>query len=89
MRGGGGGLVLLLLRTGRALLDGGLRVLNDLKKARLSRRSMTWLLPPSPPVSKLSLFLSSCVSPVALTGGRGGGEGGEPNHTRARKTDPL
>jgi hypothetical protein len=37
------------------------RVLNDLKRARLSRRRIIWAPPPPappPPVSKLSLFLS-------------------------------
>jgi hypothetical protein len=32
--------------------------------------------PPPSPVSKLSIFLSSCVSPVELTDGIGGGGGG-------------
>jgi hypothetical protein len=47
------------------------RVLNDLRRPRLSRRCMIWLLPS--PFSMLSLFLSSCVLPVELSDRRGGG----------------
>ncbi len=37
----------------------------------------------------VSLSQSSCVSPLELTGGRGGGGGEEPNHTTVRKPGPL
>ncbi len=39
----------------------------------------------------VSLSKSSCVSPVELTDGRGGGGGvgEEPNYTTARKPGPL
>ncbi len=51
------------------------RVWNDLSRTRLSHFRMIWLhfhpLPPSP-VSKLSLFLSSYVSPVQFTDRRWG-----------------
>jgi hypothetical protein len=54
------------------------------------RRGTIWLLPPPPPVSKMSLFNSSCVSPVKLTdatGGEGGGWGREGG--TVRKPGPL
>jgi hypothetical protein len=45
---------------------------------------------PSPPVSKLSLFLSlSVYRRSSLLTGKGGGVGEEPNHTTARKFGPL
>ncbi len=57
------------------------RVLNDLKKTRLSRGSMIWLLPPPLP------SISSTADPLRkrdnLLPEEGVGE--EPNHTTARK----
>ncbi len=56
------------------------RVLNNLGRTRLSRRSMIWPLtpPPLPPVSELSLFLSLpvCRRSSLLTEERGEGGGG-------------
>jgi hypothetical protein len=52
------------------------RVLNDSYKTMLSCDRMIWLL--APPLSRqqiASLTQSSCVSPVLLTDGRGGGVG--------------
>jgi hypothetical protein len=54
---------------------GAQRVLNDLQRNTLSCDRMIWLLarPPLPPREQgVSLSLSSCVSPVELTDGRGG-----------------
>ncbi len=53
------------------------RVLNSLLRTRISRRRMFWLPPPPPPYRQqvVSLSLSSCVSLVELTDGRGGREG--------------
>jgi hypothetical protein len=49
----------------------------------ITNQIFTFLHPP-PPLSKLSLFPSSCVSLVELTDGRGGkGVGEESNHTNA------
>jgi hypothetical protein len=61
-----------------------------MKRTRLSRRRIIWLLPHSPPlspVSKLSLFLSLpvCRRASLPTGGVGVVWGEEPNHTTARK----
>jgi len=42
---------------------------------------------PLPSSSCLTFSVSSCVSPVELTDGKGVGE--EPNHRRARKPGPL
>ncbi len=53
-------------------LGGRQRVLNDLKRTRLSRRLMIWLLSHPLPLSRqqvVSLSPSSCVSPVELTEG--------------------
>jgi hypothetical protein len=67
------------------------RVFYVLKRTRLSRHCMIWLLPlplPSPtPISKFSLFL---ILPVfrPMSRRREGG-GNEPNHTTARKPGPL
>ncbi len=44
---------------------------------------------PHPHEQVVSLSPSSCVLPVELTLGRGGGAGREPNHTTARKPGPL
>ncbi len=56
------------------------RVSNDLMRTRLSCRRMILLLPYHPPVIKLSLFQSSCVSPVEFTDERGDeGVWEEPN----------
>jgi hypothetical protein len=68
------------------------RVLNDLYRARLSRRRMICLLLhplPTSSVSKLSLFLGlpECRRSSFLR--REGGRGGEPNHTKARQPGPL
>jgi hypothetical protein len=63
------------------------RVLNDLRRTRLFRRLMIWLLPhPLSCEQVVSLSQSSCVSPVELTDRRGGKD---PNHTTARKPAPL
>jgi hypothetical protein len=58
------------------------------KEYRMIYREPGFLPPPPPPspVSKLSLFLSSCVSPIEPTEGEGGGGA---NHTRVRKPGPL
>jgi hypothetical protein len=66
----------------------GLRVLNDLKRAKLSCGRMIRLHthPPSPsPVSNMSLFLSLPVSFLVELSEwrRGKGVGVEPNHTTA------
>ncbi len=62
------------------------RVLNDFKRTKLSCgrmiRLLTHPLPPSH-VCKLSLFQSSCVSPVELTDGRGGDEDGGGDRVKA------
>jgi hypothetical protein len=61
------------------------RVMNDLKRTRLSRRRMIWLLP-QPSCQQVVFFSqSSCVFPVELTDGRGE----ETNHTMRRKSGPL
>ncbi len=69
------------------------RVSNDLSRTRLSRLRMILLLPHHPlpsPVSKLSLFQSSCVSSVEFTDGReGDGVWEEPNLTTARNPVSL
>ncbi len=70
------------------------RALNVLQS--LSRRPLIWPLPnpfsPLPRASKLSLFLSLpfrvCRRSVLLPG-EGAVVGEEPNHTTARKSDPL
>ncbi len=67
------------------------RILNDLKRTRLSCRRMFWLFPH--PLSRqqvVSHSQSSRVSPVELANGIGGkGVGEEPNHTKAGKPGPL
>ncbi len=59
-----------------------MQVLSELRRTRLSRHRMIWLLPhplPSTPVSKLSVFL--CL-PVCRWSSFTGGGGGEPNRRR-------
>ncbi len=64
--------------------------LNELLRARLSRRCMIWLLPHLLP-SPLSLFLSLAVScrSTLLTRGEREWVEEEPNHAVARKPGPL
>ncbi len=64
------------------------RVVNGIKRIRISRCRMIWLLTPlSPsPVSKLSLVIVSSVSPVALIDGRGREGVGESQIIRLRES---
>jgi hypothetical protein len=71
------------------------RVLNNLQRTMPSCGIMIRLfvhpLPPSPRQEGVSLSQCSCVSPVELFDGRGGGEGvsEEPIHATARKPGSL
>jgi hypothetical protein len=69
------------------------RVFYVLKRTRLSRRRMIWLLPLhllfSPPVCKLSLSACPPVCRQSSLLTRKGGKGRETNHTTARKPGLL